>query len=397
VLGASLGDARLAADKVPLLEAHGTGTALGDPIETGAVAAVFVQRMHGALVVGSLKANAGHTEPGAGLAGAVKLVVGLQDEAASPNAQLHALNPHVGGALRKASCGLALGLGPVGVEGWRGGVSSFGYAGTLAHTVLRHAGGDGGAAAVQRPLAYRRRSFPWRDPPHPFAQRVISSSDGAAFFRSPVAGALHALVADHVVQGRVIFPGAAYLEVVRAAGATALDCVYFLQPLAAEAPGLVVECAMSNARFEVRTSDTNAFEDATVHCSGATATDTVRQRVDHARLRTLSRAADVGALYDGFDTVGLQYGPGYRTLINAWGGASDALARLRALSSPEPTHTQAASLDDALCTSAAIASSGGGGTRLPFAVDDALLQGAPGELWAVRSRNLQALSTAPYA
>ena len=46
-----------------------------------------------------------------------------------------------------------------------------------------------------------------------------------------------------------------------------------------------------------------------------------------------------------------------------------------------------ADLDDALCTSGAMASSGGGDveTRLPFAVDDALLQGATGELWAVRA------------
>ena len=44
-----------------------------------------------------------------------------------------------------------------------------------------------------------------------------------------------------------------------------------------------------------------------------------------------------------------------------------------------------ADLDDALCASGVIASSGGDGeTRLPFAVDDALLQGASGELWAVR-------------
>jgi hypothetical protein len=48
------------------------------------------------------------------------------------------------------------------------------------------------------------------------------------------------------------------------------------------------------------------------------------------------------------------------------------------------THVHPADLDDALCTSAIIASNGGGETRLPFALDDALLQGAPGELWAVR-------------
>ena len=132
-----------------------------------------------------------------------------------------------------------------------------------------------------------------------------------------------------------------------------------------------------------------------MHCSGAIATDAVWLRVEYASLRTRSHAADVGALYDGFDAVGLQYGPGYRTLLNAWGGASDALARLRARSTREGKQVHPAHLDDALCTSAAMtASNGGCETRLPFAVDDALLQGAPGELWAVRSRISSALSNA---
>jgi hypothetical protein len=278
-----------------------------------------------------------------------------------------------------------------------GGLSCFGYSGTIAHASLRHAGVGGAAAPVLPPLVCRRRSFPWRDALHPFVQRLILSSNAHRIFQSPAAGALHALVANHVLQGRVVFPGAGYLEVARAAGASTLHGVYFLQPLAAEAPGVLIECAVSNGRFEVRTSETEAFEDATVHCSGATGAGTVWQRVDHASLRTLSRVADVGALYDGFDAVGLQYGPGYRTLINMWGGASDALALLHARSPLEHTQVHPASLDDALCTSAAMASSGGRGTRLPFAVDDALLQSAPGELWAVRSRSHQALSTAPCA
>jgi acyl transferase domain-containing protein len=347
------------------------------------------------LTAGGVKANIGHAEPAAGMTGLLKLVLGLRAGEAAPNAQLRSLNRHVGDTLRGAAGALPTQLAAMTVGS--GGVSSFGYSGTIAHALLRHAEGDGGAATVLPPLVCRRRSFPWRDPPHPFVQRVIPSSDGAIVFRSATAGTLHALVANHVVQGRVVFPGAGYLEMARAAGATALHGVYFLQPLAVEAPGLLTECALSNARFEVRASEIEAFEDATVHCSGATSTDTVWQHVEHASLRTLSRAADVGALYDGFDAVGLQYGPGYRTLINAWGGASDALARLRANSSPELTHTHAASLDDALCASAAMTSSGGGETRLPFAVDDALLWGDPGELWAVHSRNLQALWTAPSA
>ena len=90
-------------------------------------------------------------------------------------------------------------------------------------------------------------------------------------------------------------------------------------------------------------------------------------------------------MYNGFHAAGLEYGPGYRTLVQAWGGAINALARLRARSTREGTHVHPADLDDALCTSGVLASSSGGGeTRLPFAVDDALLQGAAGELWAVR-------------
>jgi hypothetical protein len=87
--------------------------------------------------------------------------------------------------------------------------------------------------------------------------------------------------------------------------------------------------------------------------------------------------------------VGLQYGPRYRTLISAWGGASDALARLRARawSTQAGTQVHPADLDDALCTSAVVASSGSSWMRLPFAVDKALLKGALGDLWAVRAHS----------
>jgi len=91
----------------------------------------------------------------------------------------------------------------------------------------------------------------------------------------------------------------------------------------------------------------------------------------------------VGALYDGFDAVGLQYGPGYRTLVQAWGSVRTALARLHARSTHEGTQVHPADLDDALCTSGVIASSGGDGeTQLPFAVDTGMLRAALDKLWA---------------
>ena len=423
LLGA-LGRGALGVSEMGGIEAHGTGTALGDPTEAGALAAV-----HGSedrtrpVVVGAAKASVGHSEAASGQVGVLRLsaLAGVM----GGNAQLRSLNPLVGARLGSACGRLVMPLHAAATSGLACGVSSFGYSGTIAHAVLAFGSGGealgfgrvpdapealafgsrgaeaaGGGVSARcsqsdtgrstlvchsRPL-YRHRTFPWRDH-HPFVQRHMHmlSYDGTIGFRSTAAACI-SLFSNHVVQGRVIFPGAGYLEVARAAASTALHGVFFLQPLAAEALGLLIECALSDGRFEVRSGEADAVEAArTVHCSGATAPGDAWQRVDHTSLRVASRAADVCALYDGFDAVGLQYGPGYRTLVRAWGGASSALARLRARSTYEGTQVHPADLDDALCTSGVMASSGGGGeTRLPFAVDDALLQAAMGELCAVR-------------
>ena len=273
-----------------------------------------------------------------------------------------------------------------------GGVSSFGYSGTIAHAVLRHpyVAGTCASMSLNRLLKYQRRGFAWFDAPHVFAQSGRLSADGAEVTISRAAGKLHTTAADHVVHGRVIFPGAGYLEMARAAAVSesSLRGVFFLQPLAVEAANLVVECVMSDGRFEVRSGE-DEDEDRTVHCSGSVVTIGGWQLVEHASMRGRSRmlASHVRALYDGYASIGLQYGPGYRTLVEAWGGgASAAMARLRGRATHEGTHVHPADLDDALCVSALTASDSGGSseTRVPFAVDEAALQGSPGELWAVR-------------
>jgi acyl transferase domain-containing protein len=426
----------VAPEEVEYIEAHGTGTLLGDPTEAGALAAV-----HGAgvrtrsLALGAAKASVGHSEGPSGMVGLAMVARLLVDAMVSSNAQLRTLSVIVGERLCVKGTHITLPSQRMPAAASASGVSSFGYSGTIAHAVIavgrggeqRGVGGvpdsstalalgpsgakragaglgpaGGGLQArtsqadvprspvASRPapsLLYRRHAFRWRDQPHPFAQRSLPSSAGdSVVFQSPTAGALHALVADHVVQGRVVFPGAGYLEMARAAGARALCAVYFLQPLAIEAHGVLVECVVSKGRFEVCSREAGAVDAVTVHCSGATSGATAWGRIEHASLRAPSIAADVGALYDGFDAVGLQYGPGYRTLVHAWGGASHALARLRTRSAREGTQVHPADLDDALCTSGVLASSGAGGeTLLPFAVDDALLRGATGELWAVRA------------
>eukprot|EP00964_Phaeocystis_antarctica_P081716 scaffold51141_cov63-Phaeocystis_antarctica.AAC.1 len=254
----------------------------------------------------------------------------------------------------------------------------------------------GGAA-----LRFRRRAFLWADPVHPLLQRRLPAPSGCtALFRSPVAGPLHALVADHVVRGRTVVPGAAYLETARAAcsavtppsaSGAALRGVFFLQPLALDAGGAAwVECALlEGGAFEVRSGGGDGV--AAVHCSGQWAA------ADAAAWRPFGLAAarerccnvvDTAALYAAFSSVGLQYGPAFRALEAAWEGGSEATARLRRRASLAGTQVHPADLDGAL-QSIALLRRGGDShteTRLPFAVDCVLMRGpAAGVLWAVAS------------
>ena len=186
LLRGALHDASLEACALSLHETHGTGTALGDPIEAGSLAAAVLaqQRPEDVLVCGGVKANLGHGESTAGVSGLLRLALGLASGDAAPNAQLRALNPHVGGALRDVICALAAQPGALGVEGGSGGVSSFGYSGTIVHALLASRRGHGGAALdfgpvdgsrLRTKVMYRRCSFLWCGPPLAAEQFPIST------------------------------------------------------------------------------------------------------------------------------------------------------------------------------------------------------------------------------
>ena len=280
-------------------------------------------------------------------------------------------------------------------------MSSFGYSGTIAHALLQSAphiasSVVGGGAAVR----FRRRAFAWAEPTHPLLQHRLSAPSGcAALFRSPVAGPLHALMADHVVRGRIIFPGAGYLETARAAcsattsssaAGAALNGVFFLQPLALEEGGAAwVECALlDSGTFEVRSGSGEAV--VAVHCSGhwAAADAAAWRPLGLAAMRErCCNVADTSALYAAFLAMGIDYGPAFRALEAAWECGSEATARLRRRSSLAGTQVHPADLDNALQSTALLRRDGSSQeTRLPFAVDSVLMRGpAAGVLWALAS------------
>ncbi len=126
---------------VGYVEAHGTGTRVGDPIEVGALARVFGagRPADAPCLIGSVKANIGHLEAGAGVAGVIKAVLALEHATIPPTVNLTELNPDI----PWAESGLHVTTEPT---PWpqdhqvrRAGVSGFGYGGTVGHVLLEQA------------------------------------------------------------------------------------------------------------------------------------------------------------------------------------------------------------------------------------------------------------------
>ncbi|MEQ1571867.1 MAG: type I polyketide synthase, partial [Myxococcota bacterium] len=132
VIRAALADAGLPPEAIGYIEAHGTGTPLGDPIEVGALAEVF---RSGEVWVGSGKTQLGHLEAAAGVAGVIRAIAALNAGRIPPHLHLDTPNPRIrldGTPLRFAP--------PTGAP-WTAdrrvaGVSAFGLSGTNAHLVL---------------------------------------------------------------------------------------------------------------------------------------------------------------------------------------------------------------------------------------------------------------------
>lgn len=133
--------AGVAAHEVSYIEAHGTGTPLGDPIEVEALTATYGQprRADERCALGAVKSNIGHLESAAGIAGLIKVVLCLQHRAIAPNVHFEVLNPNID--LTHTPFFI-----PTELEPWPSeraprlaAVSSFGFGGTNAHAVLEEA------------------------------------------------------------------------------------------------------------------------------------------------------------------------------------------------------------------------------------------------------------------
>ena len=205
VIRAALADAGVAPQEVSYIEAHGTGTALGDPVEVCALANVYKCGRNAGqpLVIGSVKANIGHTEAAAGIAGLIKVVLALRQRHIPPQVHFRQLNPQIPLAAIPAQIPAAGLDWPAPAPGKRrlAGVSSFGFSGTNAHLIVEEAPETAQAAAqaTDRPLHLLTLSARSEAALQRLAQKY------AAFLDAPAAQARFADICHTASAGRAHF------------------------------------------------------------------------------------------------------------------------------------------------------------------------------------------------
>jgi len=135
----TLENAKVQANEVHYIEAHGTGTSLGDPIEVHSIEQVYSRPKEDPLIIGTVKSNIGHLESAAGVAGVIKTVLSLQHEEIPQNLNFSTLNPKI--HLDQIPALIATTAMP-----WSrnqkprlAGVSAFGFTGTIAHAIIEEA------------------------------------------------------------------------------------------------------------------------------------------------------------------------------------------------------------------------------------------------------------------
>ncbi|WP_198315754.1 type I polyketide synthase [Chitinophaga tropicalis] len=119
---------------ISCIEAHGTGTAAGDPVEMAQLARIYGNVEGAPCYVGSVKASIGHLEAAAGIASVIKSILMLQHGKIPPQLHFDQLNPNI--HLQGTRLHIPTRLTPWNVKKKRIAISSFGFGGSLAHTIL---------------------------------------------------------------------------------------------------------------------------------------------------------------------------------------------------------------------------------------------------------------------
>ncbi len=353
---AVVGDALIRAGHTPrqvaYLEAHGTGTALGDWTEANSISRALGKDrpVEQPLCIGSAKSNLGHLEAAAGIAGLIKTTLAIHHGSIPPTIRCEQLNSRLCFEELGLHVQRALGRWPMGPR--IAGVSAFSFGGTNCHVIVESAPprpAEARPPAVASPSDRERQSY-WYDQggPRPRAdgpdrratcRRIpVALGQGQQVWEIEVGQAHTPWLEDHRVQGAMVFPAAGYLALLQQIFdaqtepmAWALTSISLRQALLV-APGeqrrlqIVVGPQQGDRRtLEVSSTDLAAPQGWTLHLEGAVI-------VGGAAGQSPPRPADLGPgstaheHYAGLATRGNDYGPRFRAVRELWPGDARAVA-----------------------------------------------------------------------
>ncbi|HLP57819.1 MAG TPA: beta-ketoacyl synthase N-terminal-like domain-containing protein, partial [Candidatus Deferrimicrobium sp.] len=136
VIAKALANAGISPQQVDYIEAHGSGTLIGDPQEVNALAGIFAHQRKHKLLIGSVKSNIGHLEAAAGMAGLIKTILALNHKKIPASLNFVTPNQHI--PWEKIPIAVADKLTDWNVKGKPriAGISAFGLSGTNAHIIV---------------------------------------------------------------------------------------------------------------------------------------------------------------------------------------------------------------------------------------------------------------------
>ena len=198
---------------VEYVECHGTGTALGDVVEAGAVADVYATDVQRAapIAIGSVKSNIGHLNAAAGVAGLFKAALAVERGEIPATLKVQTRNPKLPDAIDVVSTARAW---PTGVDGGprRAGVSTFGVGGANFHLIIEeYRAGAGGVSA------------------HPPANGASTSSPVGALPQGPLSKSTEAVTLVPEASPRVEKAPAADVRLIAVSGRDAQACLAALE------------------------------------------------------------------------------------------------------------------------------------------------------------------------
>lgn len=186
VLSEALAHANISPNQVGYIETHGAGTAIGDRIEIAAIAAAYgVSERNNPLAIGALKANIGHCEAAAGVAGLIRAICAVKEGRIPPIAGLSEVLPQLDSSQNFHF--------PTQASGWPvlgeriAGVSAFGIGGTNAHIVIA---APPPALVEAKEISAARRLYPLS----------AHSQDSLLLFSKSLAGALNLKLDEKNIQ-----------------------------------------------------------------------------------------------------------------------------------------------------------------------------------------------------